>query len=195
MPDKEDLHHLLERTADSVNAARAHYQIWFTLRGKGKALPEYYDVMNDSRYVSFFHASNAGHYKLMFIELGCLFDPDTRAASFRNLKKGLEQEGRSDLVTKIDADLSPYTALVSSILTIRSKLMAHKEIGAESRKVHEQNGIIPDEIGRLLDISSELINYIDEQVFGNKTNLKAAVTSTFEDATFGLLGVLRNGRS
>lgn len=86
------LENLVRRITDSANAAQAHYQIWFTLRGKGKALPRFYDDVNDSRYVDFFHATNAGHYKLMFIELGCLFDPDDRAASIRNLKAALVQE-------------------------------------------------------------------------------------------------------
>jgi hypothetical protein len=61
---------LFDRIVDSVNAAQAHYQIWFTLRGQGKALPEFHSDMNDYRYVDFFEASNAGHYKLMFTRTG-----------------------------------------------------------------------------------------------------------------------------
>ncbi|RLK44974.1 hypothetical protein [Cupriavidus plantarum] len=50
----KDLRQLLSRMADSVNAAGAHYQIWFTLRGEGKALSEYHQDMSDYRYVDFF---------------------------------------------------------------------------------------------------------------------------------------------
>jgi hypothetical protein len=50
---------------DSVNAAMAHYQIWFTLCGKGKAIEQYLNDMNDYSYVDFFHAANVGNYKLM----------------------------------------------------------------------------------------------------------------------------------
>jgi len=114
----DEIRYLLRRMADSANAAQAHYQIWFTLRGDGKALPEYLDDMNDSRYVDFFHANNAGHYKLMYIELGCLFDTDSRSASFRNLKTSLGERGYNPIIEKIDDALSQYTNLVSSILTI-----------------------------------------------------------------------------
>ncbi|MGF6575180.1 hypothetical protein ABH945_007309 [Paraburkholderia sp. GAS333] len=131
-----ELRELLCRMGDSVNAARAHYQIWFTLRGEGKALHEYYPDMGDYRYVDFFHASNAGHYKLMFIELGCLFDADSRASSMRNLKRVLVAAGHQDIADKIDYALSGYSELVSGVLTIRSKLIAHKDVDARSEEVH-----------------------------------------------------------
>jgi hypothetical protein len=190
-----ELRDLLNRIADSANAAQAHYQIWFTLRGNGKALPSYYNDMNDHRYVDFFHASNSGNYKLMFLELGCLFDTDTRAASFRNLKEALKKEGRHDLIERINTKLSPFSKLVSSALTIRSKLIAHKEVGAESEHVHSINGVVPNEIGQLLNIASSLINEIDVELFGNTGCLMATTTDRFERATFEMLEVLRNGRS
>lgn len=189
-----DLENLVRRIADSANAAQAHYQIWFTLRGEGKALPRFYDDMNDSRYVDFFHATNAGNYKLMFIELGCLFDPDNRAASIRNLKATLHQEGRGDLVNRVEASLAGYGQLVSGILTIRSKLIAHKEISAESTDIHSQAGVIPNEIGKLLNICCGLINEIATELFP-QIGLLATETNRYEQATFELLEVLRNGRS
>lgn len=191
----DEIQYLLRRMADSANAAQAHYQIWFTLRGVGKALPEYLDDMNDCRYVDFFHASNAGHYKLMFIELGCLFDTDSRSASFRNLKTSLKENGCNSVIKKINASLSQYTKLVSSILTIRSKLIAHKEIGAESEDIHKKNGVIPNKIKELLDTSCSLINEIDSELFGNDRCILASELKRFEQATFSLLEVLRKGRS
>ncbi|OLL32693.1 hypothetical protein BTH42_05575 [Burkholderia sp. SRS-W-2-2016] len=190
----KELRELLSRIADSVNAARAHYQIWFMLRGEGKALPEYYQDMNDHRYVDFFHASNAGHYKLMFIELGCLFDPDLRAASMRNLKIALALAGRKDIVRTIDASLAEYKDLVSGILTIRSKLIAHKDIGAKSKDVHAQSKIVPNEVEKLINVCSELIGRISAEIFGVGNTL-AAVTDRFERATLELLNVLRKGRT
>jgi len=185
---------LLKRIADSVNAAQAHYQIWFTLRGQGKALPEYYDDMDDFRYVDFFHASNAGHYKLMYIELGCLFDSDTRAASMRNLKVKLAHAGLDELVNKISIALKDYEQLVSNILTIRSRLIAHKEIDVLSEEVHAKNGIIPNEVGKLIGICCALINELNEKLFHDQQPL-ACETYRFEQATFELLEVLRKGRS
>ena len=192
--EMNEVRELLSRMADSVNSARAHYQIWFTLRGEGKALPEYYQDMNDYRYVDFFHASNAGHYKLMFIELGCLFDADTRAASMRNLKGALIACGRKDIAKGIDEVLSGYNELVSGILTIRSKLMAHKDIGARSEDIHAQSNIVPNELKKLIDVCSALISQINGELFGVGYTL-AAVTDRFERATFELLKVLKNGRA
>lgn len=191
----EEVSALLRRLADTANAAQAHYQIWFALRGHGKALPRYYQDMNDFRYVDFFHASNAGHYKLMFLELGCLFDSDSRAASFRNLKNTLAAKGHNELVARIDDILQPFSDLVSNALTIRSRLIAHRELSAASEVVHQENAVVPNDIGKLLLQCCTLINEIDAQISGG-TGCRIATTSDrFERATLGLLEVIRNGRS
>jgi len=191
----EELRKLLMRMADTANAAQAHYQIWLTLRGEDKALPEFYKDMNDHRYVDFFHANNSGNYKLIYIELGCLFDSDTRTASFRNLKCLLEENGFSEIVNRINISLAPYGELISNAKTIRSKLIAHKELLASSETIHQENAVIPNEIGKLLNICCALINEIDAELFGNNGCLIATVTNRFEKATFAMLEVLKNGRS
>lgn len=192
----DNTQHLLQRVADSVAAANAHYEIWFTLRGQGKALPDYHKDMNDHRYVDFFHAINSGTYKLIFIELGCLFDTDDRSASIRNLKSKLEELGRMDLVAIIEHQLEGFGPLVSNILTIRSKLMAHKELGALSTEVHKENGVAPNDIGTLIQRCCAALNEINEQLYGNSGALLCSTgTLRFEKAVFELLNVLRDGRS
>src|SRR5690606_19858252 len=123
------------------------------------------------------------------------FDPDSRAASFRNLKTALEAKGRNELAARVTDRLAPFSLLVSSALTIRSKLIAHKEIGVTSEDVHKTNGVVPNEIGQLLKVSCELINELDAELFGDNGSRRASVTDRFERATFSLLEVLRNGRS
>ena len=190
-----ELEHLFRRISDSIEAGTAFYQIWFTLRGEGKALPEYFNDMNDHRYVDFFHAINSGTYRLMFIELGCLFDTDSRAASIRNLKSKLAEIDRQDLVLYIDKQLSPYIDMVKNILTIRSKLIAHKELGVFSEDIHSKYGIIPDMVKDLLRVCCLLINDLHEKLFKKNGVFCAAETERFENATFKLLSVLREGRS
>ena len=152
--------------------------------------------MNDARYVEFFHVINTGTYKLIFIELGCLFDPDNRAASIRSLKDKLEEIGRKDLVEYLNNELSHYGGLVSKILTIRSKLMAHKEFGASSEDVHKSNGITPNEIGDLITTCCKVILEVYERLYGNSSELLCCTTSgRFEEAILQLLDVIRNGRS
>ena len=190
-----ELEHLLRRISDSIEAGTAFYQIWFTLRGEGKALLEYLNDMNDSKYVDFFLAISPGTYRMMFIELGCLFDPDPRSASIRNLKSKLDEIGRGDLVIYIDKKLSPYTEMVKNILTIRSKLIAHKEQGVFSEDIHSKYGIIPNKIQDLLRVCCLIINDLHEELFRKNGVFCAAETERFENATFKLLSVLRKGRS
>jgi hypothetical protein len=94
---------------DSVNASMGHYQIWFTLRGKGKAIEEYLGDMNDCRFVDFFFAANIGHYKLMFIEIACLFDSGGGSHSVKNLKSLMRSNGLDDLAEKFDKQLNAYS--------------------------------------------------------------------------------------
>lgn len=94
----------------------------------------------------------------------------------------------------METALAGYGQLVSGVLTIRSKLIAHKEIGAESNDIHSQAGVIPNEIGKLLSICCGLINEIATELFP-KIGLHTTETNTYEQATFELLEVLRNGRS
>ncbi|WP_121490784.1 AbiU2 domain-containing protein [Cupriavidus plantarum] len=130
----------------------------------------------------------------MFIELGCLFDTDSRAASMRNLKCALIACDRRDLVSRIDDALSGYKDLVSGVLTVRSKLIAHKDIDAKSEEVHAQANLVPNQMGRLIDVCSELISGINGELFG-VGHMLAAVTDRFERATFELLKVVRKGRA
>lgn len=184
-----------ENVKDSVNAALGHYQIWFTLRGKGKAIDEYLSDMNDYRYVDFFKAANIAHYKLMFIEAGCIFDTDDRTDRFRRLRDLMAASGLEDLANKFSVRLTPYQNLVTDILTIRSKLIAHKEYGLEPSGLHQKHGIKPDEIKELLNILAELMRELESHLGNGGSCSTVGSTERWENATYGLLEVLRNGRN
>lgn len=185
----------LDRIADSLNAASAAYQIWFTLRGTGKALPDFLDDMNDYRYVDFFHASNSGHYKLMFIEIACLFDSNEGTDSIRNLKTMLESSGHESVATKISNELGKFSDLVSNMKTIRSRLIAHKESYVSPGDLYDKHKIKPDEIGQLIYETAKMINWTNKQINGEQSILIANETDRYEKATFNLLKVIKNGRS
>jgi hypothetical protein len=189
------LNELIDRVAESAHAGNAHFRIWFTLRGKNKALSKHYEDMNDPRYREFFRASGAGHYKLFFIELGCLFDSNPRAASFRALKRALMENGFSQEAERIHTALSQYKSLIPKILTIRSKLMAHKEIGADSEVVHRKNGITPNQIESLFVTSCKLINEVVDCVYEHGFVPNADPSSRLEEQTLALLKVISCGRS
>ncbi len=190
-----ELEQCFERVRDSANAALAHYQIWFALRGKGNAIDTHYDVMNDYRYVDYFHAANSGHYKMMFIEVGCLFDSDDRASSFRVLRGMLEEAGEGDLAKELRERLVPFTELVKNMKTIRSKLIAHKEHSVDPPELYKKYGIKPDDIGSMLNVCVELLGKVENALFGQSSSSSVVSTDRFHRATFALLDVLKAGRS
>ncbi|WP_299599676.1 hypothetical protein [uncultured Microbulbifer sp.] len=192
---EQELQECFANVKDSVNAALGHYQIWFTLRGKGKAIDEYLSVMNDYRYVDFFHAANIAHYKLMFIETGCIFDTDDRADRCMRLKELMIENGFRELAAKFDTNLKPFRKLVSNILTVRSKLIAHKESNVEPADLYGKHGIKPDDIKALLNELSELMGNLESLMNNGASWSSVGPTDRWENATYGLLEVLREGRN
>ena len=192
---EKELRKCFNNVRDSVNAALAHHQIWFTLRGDGNAIDEYLDDMNDVRYADFFHAVSVAHYKLMFIEIGCIFDSDNRTDRFRKLKELLVSNGLPGLSKKFNDNLVSYGTLVSNILTVRSRLIAHKETGIERSKIYQKHGIKPDEIKALLNILAVLMEELEKHLNDNSSCTSTGPTDRWEKATYGLLKVLRRGRN
>jgi len=179
---------------DSQNSALAHYQIWFTLRGEGKAIDKYLSDMNDYRYVDFFHAANNGNYKLMFIETACLFDSDDRTHNIRSLMTLMTQNGLGNLVDKFDQELKPFSDLVSNIKTIRSKVIAHKEAYVDPGELYRKHGIKPDDIQALLNTTAELLRELETILTNNSSSHSVGPTDRWERATLGLLDALQNER-
>lgn len=160
-----------------------------------KSIKSHYDDMNDSRYVDFFHAANSGNYKLMFIEAASLFDSDKRAASIRNLKDLLLQEGLISNTKNFDESLGCYSDLVSNIRAVRSKIIAHKDIDIDPANLYQKHGIRPDDISGLLRKCGELLQEIEKIINGNSSGSYVCTTNRFERATFAMLETLKNGRN
>lgn len=192
--DKE-LTECFKHVRNCLNSAMAHYQIWFSLRGDGKAIETHLNDMNDSRYVDFFHAANSGNYKLMFIEVACLFDSDDRTQSINNLKLLMKENGLSNISDKFENKLKPYTTLVSNIKTIRGKVIAHKEAGIDPSELYKKHGIVPDDIRDLLNLTAELLSELETVLTNNSSSCSVGPTDRWERATFNLLDSLHAERS
>lgn len=191
----EELAECFQHVRDSQNSALAHYQIWFTLRGKGKAIEEYLDDMNDYRYVDFFHAANSGNYKLMFIETSCLFDSDGRTHNIRALKSAMIKNGLNELADRFDQELKPFAKLVSNIKTIRSRIIAHKEAYVDPSELYKKHGIKPNEIRDLLNTTAGLLMDLESILTDNSSGHSVGPTDRWEKATLKLLNALRTERS
>ncbi len=181
---------ILDHLIDEANAARAHFQVWWALRNL--ALPEYYNTMNDPKIVQFFHASNSGHYKLIFVALGKIYDSDTRSAGVAELKKTLRAEGRDDLADKLEEDLSAVTSLVQPILGIRNRTVLHNEHAIDRKKVYEINGIKANEIWQLIDTTSDAINSVAQAL---RHPFRVSASRPYEAATLAMLEQLHRGEA
>lgn len=181
---------ILDHLIEEANAARAYFQVWWALRNL--ALPEFYDTMNDSKLVQFFHASNSGHYKLIFVALSKIYDSDTRSAGIAELKNTLRAEGRDDVADKLEADLAAVTSHVQRILGIRNRTVLHNEHSIDRAKVYEINGIKTDEIWDLIDKTSEAINSVAHAL---RHPFRVSVSRPYETATLAMLEQLRRGRA
>ena len=156
---------------DEGIAARVHFQIWWALRNL--ALPDYYEAMNQYEYVDFFHASNSGHYKLFFIALSKIFDPDAKTSGIRSLKNALEDAGRSDLKNYIEAETANLTTLVQKVMKIRNQSVAHNQTDLSRRKVYKINGVSPNQIRELIDKTAKIINHVASQLGISNTIFKS----------------------
>lgn len=176
-------------------AALGHYQIWFALRGEGKAWDTHRDVMNDSRVVDFFKGTIIAHYKMMFIEMACLFDSGEESHSIRNLKEKMREAGLGGLADRFDEELKPFSNLASNIKTIRSKVTAHKDIGADDKSLYQKHGIKPNDIGRLLNTAAFLMSDLESVINDGANFSTVSPTDRWEKATLGILELLRSARS
>lgn len=137
-------------------SAKAHFQTWWALRNL--AIPTYHKTMSDFAHVDFFHASNAAHYKLFLLALAKIFDRDTRVSGLSSFRKALRHEGNAHLADNLERALSPHSDLVERLMSIRNKAIVHNEIGISREKLYEVNGVTPNEIRALIDITCSTIN-------------------------------------
>ena len=169
-------------------AARGHFQVWWALRHK--ALPRFYETMNNYEYVDFFHASNAAHYKAFFLALSKIFDRDTRVAGLEEFRKALTESGRADLADYIKQRLSPFHGKIKAVLGIRNRSLAHNERALPREKVYEINGITFNEISELIDVTCRTINHVSGELGINNTIFES---DRGISATLRMLEILEQG--
>ena len=186
---------LIDRLAEGISSAQAGHEVWFTLAGKDKAYEQYSAELQDYQYRDFFDSVLNAHLKVMFIEIACLFDSCEQSSSFYKLKKSLKDDGRDDLVDRIECELSSHRDLVKRIKGNRNKRIAHHDMTWTEERVYKEFGVSPNEVGSLLDAFNELLKAIYKAVVSPDTAYPIARPGKFEDATFRLLYVIKNGRA
>ena len=169
-------------------AARAHFQVWWALRNR--AVPRFLPTMNNFDYVDFFHASNAGHYKLFLLALSKIFDRDTRVAGLKTLRTQLQSEGRADLAKYIGTRLNPLQSRITAVMGIRSQSIVHNNHALPRAKVYQLNGITPNQLRELIDKTSDVINHVAGELGITNTIFDS---DRSERATLRMLEVLERG--
>ncbi|MFZ2207075.1 MAG: hypothetical protein WAV22_00240 [Porticoccaceae bacterium] len=168
--------------------ARAHFQVWWALRNK--ALPKYYDAMNDFAYVDFFHAANSGHYTLFFLSLAKIFDRDSRVAGLKEFRHALRAEGMNKSALAISRALKPHQEIVRRVMAIRNKSVTHNEHGITRCEVYKLNGVTPNELRDLIDATCKSINEAAWELGINNLIFDSDRT---ERATLNMLETLSKG--
>lgn len=171
-------------------AARAHFQVWWALRNL--AIPRFLKTMNNYEYVDFFHASNAGHYKLFILALSKIFDRDSRVAGLRELRRALKEEGRNDLALYIGKQINPLRSRITAIMGIRSQSLVHNERTLPTTKVYQINGITPNQIRALIDKTCDTVNYVARELDISNTIFDS---DRGERATIRMLETLERGNT
>ena len=186
---------LIQRLAEDLSSAQAGYEVWFTLAGKDKAYEQYSAELQDYQYRDFFNSVLNAHFKIMFVEITCLFDSGNQASSFYKLEKSLRDDGRDDLADRIKSEQSSHRDLIKRIKGNRNKRITHYDMTWTEERVHGEFGVSPNEIGSLLEALNELLKFVYKAVVSPDTAYPIARPGRFEDATFRLLHVVKNGRS
>ncbi len=181
---------IAERLIEEDINARAHFQIWWSLRNL--ALPKYHSTMSDFAHVDFFHAANSGHYVLFFLALAKIFDRDPRVAGISELKRALRSEGMTPSANRVARTLKPFEPRIKFIMNIRNRSVVHNEHSISRNKVYQVNGITPSQLRDLIDATCSSINGVAGDL---------GIVSTIFDsnrgerATLSMLETLRRGRA
>ena len=185
---------LIQRLAEAMNSAQASYEVWYTLAGKDKGYEQYSAVLRDSQFRDFFESVLNANFKVMFIDISCLFDSDKRASSFHQLKTSLKKDGYDDFRDRIESEMSSHEKLIKKIKANRDKRIAHHDATPTEENMLKEYGVTPNEIRWLLETFNGLLIAIYKDVVSLNTAYPIARIDRFEDATFQLLLALKRAR-
>jgi len=185
-----ELDRVLGTLIEEGTAARAHFHTWWAL--KNIAMPDHFTTMNNFNYVDFFHVSNSGNYKLIFVALSKIYDRDSRAAGICKLKDELNKAEHGGIADEVAKRVDAHQHLIQKILKIRNKSISHNEADITRKEVYMNNELTPDNIRELIDVTCETINYVSRELG------ISSITSDperYEKAVHNLLETLAKGQT
>ena len=190
-----EIRELIHTLAEKMNSAQGGYEVWYTLTGKDKGY-EQYSAELQGKYSDFFQLVRNAHFKVMFIDIACLFDLNPKTSSFHKLKELLRNDGYDDTAKRIECSISSHKHLIDSIRKgYRNKRIAHYETAyTEEQILKECGGVTPNDIRLLLKTFNKLLVAVFKGVVSPNDAYPIACLGRFEEATFQLLHDLESAR-
>ncbi len=134
------------------------------------------------------------HFKVMFIDIACLFERGNKKPGFNKLTKLLKNGGYDNTAKRIECAMSPHTCLIDSIRGFRNKRIAHHDTSWTAERILKEYGVTPNGIKLLLETFNELLVVVYKGVVWPNSSYPIARAGRIEEATFRLLHDLRDAR-
>ena len=184
-----ELREALLRVRAEASSARAFFFTWNAIN-VAQGDKQYLRTMNDYRNVDFFLVSMEGHFRLVFLSLGNMFDKRKGSVSLHLLHRRLHEANRSDLGCELEKVLKRHAPTIASIRKIRNKSIAHMD--KDSMETVFRGAVItPNQIATVIDAVCDVLNRISDAI-----NFPDRISEgdRYENAVQFLLDTLRRGR-
>lgn len=146
---------ILNDLLESINAAKAHYQIWWVI--SNEARPNFVPAMN--QFADFFIATLDAHFNSMIVNLTHLFDKNNDSSTLQNyLQKDKASFHSGELIILNDKVQSLSLVAEPIRKMIRSKAVAHKDARLSEKEIFQNASITPNQIRDLIFSCASLID-------------------------------------
>ncbi len=146
---------ILNDLLESINAAKAHYQIWWVI--SNEARPNFAQTMN--QFADFFIVTLDAHFNSMVLNLTHLFDQGADSSTLLNyLNKDQATFSPNELKTLKDRVKSLFLVAEPICKMIRNKAVAHKDAKLSEKEIFQNASITPNQIHDLIFSCANLID-------------------------------------
>lgn len=140
---------------ESINAAKAHYQIWWVI--SNEARPNLVPAMN--QFSDFFIATLDAHFNSMILNLTYLFDKNHYSSTLQNYLNIDKASFHSDELKILNDKVESLSLAAEPIRKmIRNKAVAHKDAKLSEKEIFQNADITPNQIRDLIFSCASLID-------------------------------------
>jgi hypothetical protein len=134
-----------------------------------KTRPQYVDIMN--AYLDFFEASIHAHFVAVVVALYRLYEKRSKKDTYNisDLIKLIEKQGALSKVkiTEVKQIYKYAEPIWEKICILRNNCFAHLSVKSSIKEFFKKAGLKPKDVGKLIDLSEEILNIISYEIAGN----------------------------